>query len=119
MLEFIEEALDEVTLAIEDEIAGQRYRPAGVRRNNRGDLPLGQDVDEGVGVICFVADQGRRIAIAKQRLGADEIVGLSRRQHQLDRVAQRIDERMNFGAQSAARSTDGLRAVFFLAPALC
>jgi MFS family permease len=34
-------------------------------------------------------------------------------------IAQSIDERMNFGGQSAARSADRLRAVFFRAPALC
>ena len=90
-----------------------------MRRNHRGDLPLGEDVDEGVAIICLVADQGRRIGIAKQRLSADKIVGLSWRKHQLDGVAQRIDERVNFGAQSAARSTDRLLAVFFRAPALC
>jgi hypothetical protein len=38
---------------------------------------------------------------------------LSWRKHQPDGIAQRIDERVNFGAQSAARSTDRLRAVFF------
>jgi hypothetical protein len=39
--------------------------------------------------------------------------------HQLDGIAQGIDERMNLGGQSAARSADRLRAVFFRAPALC
>jgi hypothetical protein len=32
---------------------------------------------------------------------------------------QGVDERMNLGRQSAARSTDRLRAVFFRAPELC
>jgi hypothetical protein len=41
------------------------------------------------------------------------------RQHQVDRISQCVDERMDFGSQSAARSADGLRAVFFRAPALC
>jgi hypothetical protein len=44
---------------------------------------------------------------------------LSWREHELDGVAESVDERVNFGAQSAAGSTDRLRAVFFLAPALC
>jgi hypothetical protein len=44
---------------------------------------------------------------------------LSWRKHQLDGIAQRIDERVNFGAQSSARSADRLCAVFFPAPALC
>jgi hypothetical protein len=41
-------------------------------------------------------------------------------QKEADRVAQRIDESVDFGAQSAPRTTDGLvRPVFFWAPALC
>jgi hypothetical protein len=46
-------------------------------------------------------------------------MSLAWREHQLDGIAQGVDERVNFGGQSAARSTDGLRAVFFRAPALC
>jgi hypothetical protein len=44
---------------------------------------------------------------------------LPRRQHQFDRISQGINERMDFGGQSAAGSPDGLRTVFFRAPALC
>jgi hypothetical protein len=46
-------------------------------------------------------------------------VRLTWREHQLDGIAQSIDERVDFGAQSAAGSADGLLAVFFRAPALC
>jgi hypothetical protein len=44
---------------------------------------------------------------------------LSWRKHQLHGVAQRIDERVDFSAQSTARPTDRLVAVFLRAPALC
>jgi hypothetical protein len=44
---------------------------------------------------------------------------LAWRKHQLDGIAQDIDERVNFGAQSAARPADRLIAVFLRAPALC
>jgi hypothetical protein len=44
---------------------------------------------------------------------------LAGRKHEFDRIAQSVDERMNLGRQSAARSADRLRAVFFRAPALC
>jgi hypothetical protein len=44
---------------------------------------------------------------------------LARRQHEVDRITQRVDKRVDFGGQSSARSSDGLRAVFFRAPALC
>jgi hypothetical protein len=48
-----------------------------------------------------------------------QIMRLARHQHQVERIAQSINEHVNFGAQSSARFADGLRAVFFRAPALC
>jgi hypothetical protein len=46
-------------------------------------------------------------------------MGLSRREHQFDWITQGINNDMDFDRQSAAGSTDSLRAVFFAAPALC
>jgi hypothetical protein len=40
-------------------------------------------------------------------------------QHQVTGITQGIDERVDFGGQSSARSADRLRAIFFRAPALC
>ena len=54
-----------------------------------------------------------------QRFGASQIVILARAEHHLDGIAEGVDERVNFGGQSAARSADRLRTVFFWAPALC
>jgi hypothetical protein len=80
---------------------------------------VGECFDEGVGVVGLVANQSHRIEILKQRLCTDEIAGLSWRKHQLHGIAQRIDERVNFSAQSTARAADRLVAVFLRAPALC
>jgi len=84
-----------------------------------GDSPFGQAVDERIGVVGLVAEQGLRIGGRDQRLGAGQVMGLSRREHHIDGISQGVDERMDFGGQSAAGSTDRLRAVFFRAPALC
>ena len=54
-----------------------------------------------------------------QRFGTSQIVILARAEHYFDGIAEGVDERVNLGGQSAAGSTDGLRAVFFWAPALC
>ena len=119
VLEFIEEALDEVAFAVEGEIAGQWDRTAGMGRNDRGDLPVREGFEHSIGVIGLVANEGLRIGILKQRLRTSEIVGLPWRKHQLHGIAQRIDERVDFGAQSAARPADRLLTVFLRAPALC
>jgi hypothetical protein len=57
VLEFIEEALDKITLAIQSKIAGQWCVAAGMGRNHRGDLSLGEDFDEGVGIVCLVGNK--------------------------------------------------------------
>ena len=88
-------------------------------RNHRIDPAFGEYVDQRIGVVGLVTDQGLRIGFVKQRLCARQIVGLPRREHHLDRIAERIDKDVNLGGQSAAGSADRLLAVFFRAPALC
>ena len=119
VLEFVEEALDEIALAIKGEVARQRDRAAGMGRDDWGDLPVGEGVEEGIGVIGLVTDQSGWIGVLEQGLCTSEVAGLTWRQHQFDGIAQGIDEGVNFSAQSATRSTDRLLAVFLRAPALC
>jgi hypothetical protein len=119
MLEFIEEAFDEVPLAIQCEIASPWRLTIGFWRNHRGDSSLSECVDQWIGVVSLISKQGFWIGAVDQLLRASQIVSLSRRQHQFDRIAQGIDQRVDFGRQSAAGSADRLRAVFFRAPALC
>ena len=119
MLDFVEEALDEIALAIEREITIALHLAVGLWRNHWNDCPLIERVDQPIGVVSLVADEGARISRFEQRFRAREIMVLSRRQHQVEGIAQGIDECVDFGGQSSARSADGLRAIFFRAPALC
>jgi hypothetical protein len=119
VLEFVEEALDEVAFAIEREIASPLGLSVGLWWDDRSDSSLGQGVDKRIGVVGLVADQGIWMGGFDQRLGTSQIVGLTGREHQVDRIAEGIDERVDFGGQSAAGSADRLPAVFFRAPALC
>jgi hypothetical protein len=119
VLERIKEALDEVALTVEREVAMSLDVAVGFRRDHRGDASFGQGVDERVGIEGLVAEDGGRIDVLDEGLGAGEIGVLTRREHDMDRIAQGINEHMNLGGQSAARSADGLIAVFFGAPALC
>ena len=119
VLEFIEEALDEIALAVEGKVTGRRCLTVGFRRDHRSDFALGESVAERIGIVCLVTDESFRIDPFEQRLRASQIMGLTRREHHLDGIAERIDEDVNFGGQSAAGPADRLFAVFFRAPALC
>ena len=119
MFEFVEEALDEVALGVEREVARAWDFAIGLGGNHGGDVSPGKGLDQDVGVVSLVPDQRLRLDIVKQRPRAGQIVSLAWREPQRNGVAKGIDERMDFGGQSAAGSTDRLFAVFFRAPALC
>jgi hypothetical protein len=53
-------------------------------------------------------------------IGADKVMGVATGEVKADRIAEGIHHGMDFGAQSAARTPDGLVFTGFLgAPALC
>ena len=119
MLEQVEETLDEIAFAIEDEIARARDFAVGFGWDDGDDRSIVEGGDEGVGVERLVGDQGAGIDGFDERFGAGEIVILAGAEHHLDGIAEGVDEGVNLGGQSAAGSADRLRAVFFWAPALC
>jgi hypothetical protein len=120
VFEGIEEAFDQVALAIEGEVARPLDYAIGLGRDDRLDPPLLKGQDQAVGVIGLVGEEGLRLDVFQERLGLAEIRGLAWGQGEGDRIAQRIDEGVDFGGQSASGASDGLvGAVFFRAPALC
>ena len=114
VFEFVEEALDEIAFAVERVVACTLHFTVGLGRNHRGDPSPREGVEQRIGIISLVAEEGVRVGVF-----ACQVVILTRRQHQFDRIAQGINKRMDFGRQSPAGSPNGLRAVFFRAPALC
>ena len=119
MLEFVEEALNEIAFAVEGEVARARGFSVGFGWDDWDDRSIVEGGDEGVGVERLVGDQSAGIDGFDERFSASQIVILARAEHHLDRIAEGVDDRMNLGGQSAAGSADGLRTVFFWAPALC
>ena len=69
VLNFIEEALDEVALAVKCEIAIAFGLSVGFGRNYRRDFSLRKAIDERISVVGLVCDQGFRIGIFNQGLG--------------------------------------------------
>ena len=102
MLDFVEEPLDEIAFAIEREIAVPLHLAVGLWRNHRRDGPLFERVNQRIGVVSLVGEERARIGIFEQRYGASQVMILPRCQHQVARITQGIDERVDFGGQSAA-----------------
>ena len=59
-----------------------------------------------VGIEGFVCQQRIGRHLRQQRIGAFQIMGLTRRQHEGQRIAQSIDEGMYLGAQPAFAAPD-------------
>ena len=102
MLYFVEESFDQIALAIECVIAGARVFAVRSWRNHRSDVALLKSVDQWIGIKGLIADQSTRIDIFEKGFCAGEIVVLSWRQQEFDRIAQRISKGGNFGTQSSA-----------------
>ena len=119
LFELVEETLNEIAFAVEGEIAPARGFSVGFGWDDWRDRSSVEGADEGVGVKGLVGDQSAGIDGFDQRFGASQIVILARAEHHLDGIAEGIDKRVNLSGQSPAGSTDGLRTVFFWAPALC
>src|SRR5262245_18358679 len=115
MFELVEETLNEIAFAVEAEIARSLAFSVGFGWDDWGDRAS----VEGVGVKGLVGDQSAGIDGFDQRFGISQILILAPAEHHPDGIAEGIDKRVNLGGQSAAGSADGLRTVFFWAPALC
>ena len=102
------------------EIRWARLLAVGLGRNDGSDPALLETLDECVGVITLVGDDGLGLDRLEQRLGLRDVGRLPRRQRERDRIAEIVDNSVDFRRQAATRATDGLvLAVFFWAPALC
>jgi len=120
LLDYAEEPLDEIALAVEREVAFALDLAVGLRRYHRFDVARCQAFNEGIAVVTLVRQDRLRLDPAGERLGLRDVVNLSRCQADRERVAKRVDNGVYLRRQSAARSADGLvEAPFFIAPALC
>ena len=120
MFEPAEESFDEIALAIEGEIRLAWSDTIRLGRNDGGDIPALERVDQGVAIIGLVGQERLGLDLVQQGSCLADIGRLSGREGQGNRVAERIDDGMDLGGQPAAGATDGLiLAFFFWAPALC
>ena len=120
MFEFVEESLDEVALAVAFGVDGSDDPNVALAGDVGGCSPHGEELDDKAGAIAAIGDRlaGRAQAVDQAWQGG--FVGrLTRRQQQPNRQARRIDDGMDFGAQSSTRTANGVIRAPFFPPAAC
>jgi hypothetical protein len=120
VFDYIEKALDEIAFAIEREIAIAFEAATGHGRDDNLDSARRQAIDETISIVSFVGKQGFGLDKMQERLGLVDVVHLSARQTERQRIAQGVDDYVDFCREPAAGAANGLvDAPFLRAPALC
>ena len=101
MLDLVEEALDEVSFAVESKVAQALDDPVGFGRDNHASSAGLDAGNNGVTVISLAAQHTTGLDAIQQRPGwraAGDIAGC---QNEPQRIASRIAQGMQFGGQTA------------------
>jgi hypothetical protein len=116
----LKETLDEVALGVEGEVAIASDLAVRLWRDHRLDGSHFETLDEGVGVVALVAEEGFGLRFSREGFRLGDIVDLAAGEAERQRVAQGVDDHMDLGGRAAARAAYGLVDTPFLrAPALC
>jgi len=121
LFEPAEEILDQVACLVERLVERAGRCSVLPRRDDGGFSGTRQRLENTpVGIVGLVGDQDLGGHVRQQRISAGQIMGLSRGQQEAQRIAERVDQSVDFGAQSALAASDRLIVIFFWgAPALC
>ena len=115
LLELGEEILDQVTRGVDITIECLRLLPIGLRWDHRF-LSRGGErfANPLVRIKRLIGDQCIGLHIGQQLVGSDKVMSFATGQIKAGRIAKGIHQRVDLGAQSAARAADRLvLAVFF------
>ncbi len=120
VFEFVEEALDEVALAVERRVDGALALAVTLGRDVRPGAMRDEQFEDGAGVVAAIGDDiaGRSQPFDQRRHGG-LVGGLAGCEHEADWQAAAIDHGVDLGAQSATRTTDGVIRAPFFPPAAC
>ena len=114
LLEFAEEILDQVALFVEFAIKVARRQTVWSRRDYSGFAGRRQPVEHSaIGIEGAICNQQIGGYMRQQRISPGQVVRLSRGQQQAQRIAERVDQRMDLGAQTAAAAANCLVLSFF------
>lgn len=116
----LKETLDEIAFGVEGEVAIACDLAVRLWRDDRLDGSPFEGLDEGVGVVALVAEEGFGLHFGGEGFSLGDVVDLAAGEAERQRVAQGIDDHMDLGGRAAARAAYGLVETPFLrAPALC
>src|SRR6516165_11300904 len=103
-----------MALFVEFAIKIARRQAVWSRRDYGGFASGRQPVEDSAsGIEGTICDQQVGGHMRQQRISRGQVVRLSRRQQQAQRIAERVDQRMDLGAQTAAAAAKGLVLNFF------
>jgi hypothetical protein len=119
LFEFAEEIFNEMAPAVHVEVTFDGLGPIGFRRDDGNGAAVVQFGAQPIHIEGFVGEQSLKVDALDQRCNTDTVVTLARHQDEARKIAQRIDQRQDFGRQAAARSTDGLILSPPFAPVPC
>src|SRR3954447_3491668 len=122
LLQLGEEVLDQVARLVEILVVGAGVLAVGLGRDHRRPAGPSEGLEHPLlGVEGLVGDQRVGPEVGQQRVRPGEVVLLPRAEREAGRVAERVGQGVDLGAQAALAAPDGLVAgpPFFIAPALC
>jgi hypothetical protein len=120
VLDYVEESLDQIALLIKREVTFPFDLAICFGRDNHLDIAQFKAFDEAVGVISLVTKQRPGLDLSDQRLGLFDVVDLASGKAEHQRIAQGIDDSVDFRRKATARPAYRLvETPFFKAPALC
>jgi hypothetical protein len=120
LFEELKETLDEVAFGVEGEVAIASDLAVRLWRDDRLDGSHFEALDEGVGVVALVAEEGFGLHFSGEGFSLGDVVDLAAGETERQRIAQGVDDHMDLGGRAAARAAYGLVETPFLrAPALC
>src|SRR5437764_2867603 len=103
----LKETLDEIAFGVEGEVAIASDFAVQFWRDDRLDGSHFEALDEGVGVVALVAEEGFGLRFGGEGFSLGDIVDLSAGEAERQRVAQGVDDHMDLWSQAAARAAYG------------
>ncbi len=114
LLDLGEKILDQVARLVSVPIELRMFTAVGLGRDYRGFAGGSERIEDArIGVIGLIGDQRRGLHVRQKVVGAEQVVCLTAGQAQADRIAERINDGVDFSAQSPSRMADRLVLTIF------